>query len=568
MLIRSQSEIVAPVNGQKTAVSPARRASLLTSKWNWLLVIPLLLFATWLTARELKGAFWVDEVITVQRAGSPINGGPFSPAQIWENTATTSYDQVPGYYMLVGIWDNLLGWSEYSTRLLSLMFGLLGAALTYRLGRAIHSPLAGLAAAAVLVSSEHFIKFAHEGRTYELLILLGALAIWCYWRILRGRHSWLVQGGLLLAAAGLLYSHYFAALLVFSICLYHLIFVSKTREWWRVVVIMGIAGVLFLPWFLTSFNAINGANSEAWRQAMSMTFPELSNELLGFFSNGSLALLLIVGAFTLQFRQRSDRLLWFLFLCPVLLGFIVNLWIGMLVSSKFYLYLWVPMALLFGIGTARIFRKGLQPAYILVPVLLVGTWTNLTVQEDPIKYIAWDVLHEQLVGQTRADDSVIFHLQATEWDGAHKRGVDYYFHDFPKVPDLVWSWPHVTDEVYLNGVRAAEANVQRIWSSYDPLHKPALVDTIFIDELAKNDFADCGRVVDTEKMGVDLFARPPKDGFTYTFGTDTYDHGIQMALMGGISESRQGWILVPLGWQASSEIPVNTYSYAVHVLDS
>ena len=60
------------------------------------MVIALLLLATLLTVPNLKGAFWVDEVISEDRAGAPLYGAR-TPAEIWEHTAQTTYDQVPGY---------------------------------------------------------------------------------------------------------------------------------------------------------------------------------------------------------------------------------------------------------------------------------------------------------------------------------------------------------------------------------------------------------------------------------------------------------------------------------------
>jgi 4-amino-4-deoxy-L-arabinose transferase-like glycosyltransferase len=209
----------------------------------------LLLLVTWLAAMHLNGAFWVDEVITVERAGDPVHGGPFSPTEIWQRTADDTYDQVPGYFWLVAAWDNVLGWSEFSTRLLSLAAGLLAVAWTYRLGRDLHSPLAGLGAAAAAASSAYFIYYLHEGRVYAPAVLLGAATIWLYWQIITRRLGWVTQVALVVCVAAVLYAHYFAALLIFAICLYHLLFVPKNRAWWRVVVLMGWQACCFYPGF-------------------------------------------------------------------------------------------------------------------------------------------------------------------------------------------------------------------------------------------------------------------------------------------------------------------------------
>ncbi len=567
MLTRSQVKPTTPVNGQRSMTLAPQPTAFLETRANWVVVIALLLLATALTVPNLQGAFWVDEVITVERAGAPIHGGPFSPAQIWEHTASTTYDQVPGYYTLVSAWNNVAGWNEFSTRTLSLLFGLLGIAMTYRLGRDLHSPLAGLAAAAALTGSALFINFMHEGRTYALLVLLGASTIWLYHRIISRQTGWLVKVALVITAAGLLYAHYFASLLIFSLCIYHVLFVPKNRQWWQIVVIMGLAGVLFLPWFLTSFDVLPGSETEPWRQDMKMTIPELTDELLNFFGNSSVALLLVVGAFATRFWKLPERLIWFTLLGPIILALAINAWIGMLVSPKFLLYLWVPMALLFGIGTTYLVRKNIQPAIILIPWLIVGTWTSVNWEDDPIKYVAWDVLHDELVGAVGDDDALVFHLHATKWDGAHNRARGHYFYDFPNLPTLLWSWPHSADDGYLRDARVAAAEVKRMWSSFDPRFRPDRVSK-FNALMIDMGLDECGRVVDTPTMAVDLFARSPAETLPLQFGGDLFggDH-VGMAVLGNIVQRDDGNVLVPLGWQQDTGVPLNTYSFAVHLLN-
>ncbi len=544
----------------------SQKAAFIASKRNWLLIIPLLLLVTSLAAQHLNGAFWVDEIITVERAGAPIHGGPFSPAQIWERTADDTYDQVPGYFWLVAAWDNLLGWSEFSTRLLSLVAGLLAVAFTYRLGRDLHSPLVGLGAAAAVASSAYFIYYLHEGRIYALSVLLGAATIWLYWRIITRRSGWAAQIALVLCAAAVLYAHYFAALLIFSICLYHLLFAPKNRAWWRVVVLMGVAGALFLPWFLTAFDAIQGANRETWRQELSLGVPQILNALLSSFANGGVPVMLLVGVLAARIRRPAERYIWFVLLVPLALALVVNIWLQMLVSLKFVLYLWAPLALVFGVGLARLVTHGLHPALLLVPWLIVGTWSALTWQVSQVEYVEWEVLRDQLAPQAQASDAVVFHMEAGLWDGDHPRIVRHYFHDFPTLPRLLISWPHDTDARYLETLDPLIGEKQRVWSAYDPRRRPARIKT-FEAAMQERGFADCGNAMTAPDMQVDLFARPPQD-LPYQFGGDLYDDGIAMGVLGAMTENLDGGLLIPLGWQMSQDVPVNTYSFAVHVLDA
>lgn len=537
-----------------------------TSSRSWLWLIPLLLLTTWLTASHLDGAFWNDEVITVERAGSPIHDGPFSPLQIWKHTATTTYDQVPGYFWLVAAWDNALGWSEFSTRLLSLLAGILGVAFVYRLGRDLHSPVAGLGAAAALASSAFFVVYLHEARAYALSVLLSTVTIWLYWQIISRPTGWRMQIMLALCAAGLLYTHYFAALIVFAICLYHLLFVPKNREWWRVVIIMIAAGILFLPWFLTSFDVVQGAAGQEWRQEMSLTPREVTSDLLGLFANQNVALLLLLGALALALRRPAQRYGWFMLIAPFALALLVNEWIGMLVMPKYLLVLWVPMALIFGFGLARMTEKGIHPALMLIPWLLVGTWSSLNWEEDPVKYIAWDVLRDQLVEQVRPDDAIVFHLSAGLWDGVHQRALNHYFHDFPDIPKLMWSWPHVSDDVYMQDFPSIVEGKQRVWSAHDPQQTPPRINK-FVEAMQASGFTGCGLAASDPLMAVDLFVQPPQS-MPFQFGGDLYDSGITMTLLGPVTAASDGGLMIPIGWRAGEDVPINTYSFAVHILDT
>jgi hypothetical protein len=198
--------------------------------------------------------------------------------------------------------------------------------------------------------------------------------------------------------------------------------------------------------------------------------------------------------------------------------------------------------------------------------VIVGIWTSVKWEDDLIKYVAWDVLHDELVGAVQPNDALVFHLHATKWDGAHNRAREHYFYDFPILPTLLWSWPHSADDGYLSDARNTAENVERVWSSYDPRYKPDRVWK-FNAEMVTMGFGDCGRVVDTPMMAVDLFVRPP--AFPLHFGGDLYaGDGIGMALLGSITRERDGDVLVPLGWQQDTSVPLNTYSYAVHLTDS
>ena len=106
-----------------------------------------------------------------------------------------------------------------------------------------------LTATLLLATSVLFLTYMHVARSYAAAMLFAAIIIWAYWRVALqphapGRGS---RAALVLGATGLLYAHYFSALLLPALALFHLFFVRKERRWWQPVVLLGLAALLALP---------------------------------------------------------------------------------------------------------------------------------------------------------------------------------------------------------------------------------------------------------------------------------------------------------------------------------
>ncbi|RMF79553.1 MAG: hypothetical protein D6737_11005, partial [Chloroflexi bacterium] len=215
--------------------------------WWW--IVPLLLLTTWLGTRGLTAdALWYDEVNTIHDIGAA-QYGPVSALALWGRISEES-PWPPAYYYLMAGWGALTGWTAFTGRAFSLFIGILSIAWMYRLGRDMTTPLVGLSAAVVLGMSAFFIIYLHEFRGYTLYVLLTIIVVWAYWRLITLRHepSRALQATFVLSVAGVFYVHYFAGLTAVAIGLYHLLFVPKNTRWWRVAILLGIGGLLFLPW--------------------------------------------------------------------------------------------------------------------------------------------------------------------------------------------------------------------------------------------------------------------------------------------------------------------------------
>ena len=223
---------------QKPFRNPASRLS-----WMWAL-LPLLL-ATALTIPLLDvDAFNGDESSSLLSAGI-LGSGPQSLVEVWNYIEEYHATQTQGWSKLLFIWGGIVGWSELAIRALSLFLGLMTLACVYRAGCYFLAPTAGFFAALLLSSSVFLIAYMIHARAFLLVTLFTTIILWFYGRIIlqarpTGRGA---QAGLLLGSIGLLYSHYLASLFLVALVLFHLLFVPKTRRWWRPMVLWGLASL-------------------------------------------------------------------------------------------------------------------------------------------------------------------------------------------------------------------------------------------------------------------------------------------------------------------------------------
>jgi uncharacterized membrane protein len=152
----------------------------------------------------------------------------------------------PLYFLALDAWVSLAGESAYAVRLLSTLFGMVGLAATYALGKRLFDGWTGLIALIILATSGFFVYYARETRMYTLLLALAALSTWAYLRWLERPNARRAAVYAALAAA-MLYAHYSGALIVLT----HLIdAVLIRRRLRRVGLPYGLMFFLYLPWLL------------------------------------------------------------------------------------------------------------------------------------------------------------------------------------------------------------------------------------------------------------------------------------------------------------------------------
>ena len=219
-----------------------------------IVIICLLVFYAAAVANLKRFPIGNDEYNSWNRILDSGTGAPYSLAQTVGDVTLESPQHGPAYFVALNIWRTLAGSELFTLRLLSVYFGLLALAVTYRLAAAVGDQDLGLTAFFIAIFLAYLLYYSHLARMYTLLPLTSGWLLWSYTRVMqrRRRPSRLAWLTLLLSAALILYIHYFGIMLLAALGLYHLAFAAKDRRWLEVSLLMVGAGLLFAPWLPTA----------------------------------------------------------------------------------------------------------------------------------------------------------------------------------------------------------------------------------------------------------------------------------------------------------------------------
>jgi mannosyltransferase len=149
-----------------------------TVLWRGALLL-LLLFAYALPLSGLTTqSLWRDEVDALRFSQAPLS-------TLANNFSRPGWNG-PLYYVLLRVWVALAGTSAFSLRYLSLLCGLLGVALLYRLGETWFSRVVGYVAALLMACAPYMIWYGQEAKMYALLPVLAMAVLLVYGRALAG----------------------------------------------------------------------------------------------------------------------------------------------------------------------------------------------------------------------------------------------------------------------------------------------------------------------------------------------------------------------------------------------
>lgn len=183
----------------------------------------------------------LDEVTTADVAGR-------SSAQIWQLAQSIDAVFAP-YYLFIHLWTSLVGTTDLTLRLPSIIAMSGVVALTGELGRRLFGPLTGTVAALLLCVMPNASRYAAEARPYAFALLFSLLALLLLlWTLHRpGVGRWIGYGAAVLLV-GL--SHVIALTTLaahVAVLLRHRRDAGFRRLLWHWAVATGLAVALLLP---------------------------------------------------------------------------------------------------------------------------------------------------------------------------------------------------------------------------------------------------------------------------------------------------------------------------------
>ncbi len=553
-----------------------------TPRWLWM--VPLLLLIAVIAVPQLDiDGLWYDELFSVNNAGGAQYGPP-SLTWIYERLLSEDPYQAIGYSYLLGAWGSVLGWSELVGRTLSFLAALLGIALTYRAGRDISGDSRiSLAAALVVGLSALTIHYAHETRAFTLVLAGSAGLLWTYHHLLHDKHTGSAyQAGFVLSGVVLLWSHYYASMLFIGLGAYHLLFARQYKNWWRVIALTLIVGVLFLPQLpvflegLTRYSASNVAGT-------ALSAPEAIQNILYYIGNGLLPLTLSVlaaGTWHLFRQNQALRMPVLVSLFGLIALLVSNAYLNILEPSRlrYAIFIWPGLGLWVGAGIVQIARWleqvlpltwfSVQRAFLLLCLLWGGvalrasTLPTFTESIQGTEMPRMRTMTNILTEEGAAGDMLAFYNGNRSQAWYMQLGMEYVAHEIP-MPWFFTASRFDPDESSRDWAQQRINSAERVWYGVNRTIPMMAYHRDFLLLLPNQGFRRCNQYVDNHELGLTLWARSyafcPSENEVMTFDEGAFQ------LTGYEVTRERNTLQMAFGWQIADRVPPDTYSFGVYL---
>jgi len=391
------------------------------------------LFAFLIRLIALNQSLWLDEAVTA----NVVKNLDFF--QIVTKFSPSDFHP-PLYYLFMKLWTNFFGYSEIALRIPSVLFSLMTGYLVYKIASLFHGSIAGVFAMAFFLFNPLIVYYSQEARMYMMATFFLTIALYFFWKFViairqpaekqslpAGRQvkkeiATAAFGGLAMTMSFLtFYGSIFLIAAMFVYLLY-----KKQYKYFIVSLLIFIVSLLLISPLLYK-QLVNSkialANITNWSLVLGKA--NIKNLLLIpiKFSIGRISFWPkwlywgIAGIWTgfvffvIKTVFKKDSLLWlYLFIFPLILGFVVSFFTPMLQYFRFiYLIPIMTILLSFSLSTGHKYHRfGVIVAggfiifslvYLINPAFHREDWKGLvkslpkdrpvymiTSSSDPVKY--------------------------------------------------------------------------------------------------------------------------------------------------------------------------------------
>ncbi len=202
--------------------------------------------------------FWYDEMISVKN--SLLDFGHIKHESEWDNNP-------PFYYYCLWVWLKLFPTTEFSSRMLSVLFIAIGIGLTYLFVKKNQSEKVAIWTVIFLTISNFIFYYAQETRAYSLVFLLSIISSMLFFKVIV-RKSYPSILSLAFVNFLLVYTHYISGLILLGQILFILLYHKKILLKVISVEVILIGLLVFLRFTKKQFLLIIGfgENKDFWLQ--------------------------------------------------------------------------------------------------------------------------------------------------------------------------------------------------------------------------------------------------------------------------------------------------------------
>jgi hypothetical protein len=283
--------------------------------------------------------------------------------------------------LMLYIWSNLFGISEWITRMPFVIFGVCSVYLVYKLGLELFDENTALLSAAATSSLSFFILYSQLARPYSPGLFFTLLAAYGWVKIIKGppSHASLLTAGVATALA--MYTHYFSFMTVGIIWLSVLPMLNQfnRKDFFKATF---LAGLLFLPHIKITLLQLSYGGVGTWLGAPENDF---WIDFMSYIFNSSNVLLIIylLLVFGIATYNRKNLVLnqWQLFcaivfLTPMIIGYYYSIHVNPVLQYSTLLFCTPFLFVLIFSFVSRL--QGLWLTSLLISaILLINTYSTV-----------------------------------------------------------------------------------------------------------------------------------------------------------------------------------------------